>query len=321
MFTLSSFKKLLIGVTSANVGVVLSCFYVFKKNRPLNDKSINEPSENFRIKTFDELAKNYDEKNDFIEKITSINKYKKKNFRKVHGVVLEIGAGTGRNFSYLKNIEALVCVEKSVKMCEQIKKKLEKEKPIYPVYVINNDIKNSLFKSNVFDCVISSFTLCSFEHVDESLQKVLDIMKQNGKFYLIERGIIYNKIIRYILEKLDLYPNRKIPWEYGYYENRDPLNLLKKNNFNIVFKLIKNAGSIYIITAKKHTISLSYSQSKQFTKEENNTNTVTHNHNMPSENNSNKKYIQQTVQKKTFDIDNIICQQKGIPIYYYYKNV
>ncbi|VTZ66392.1 methyltransferase, putative [Plasmodium chabaudi chabaudi] len=302
MFTFSSFRKLLFGVTVSSGGIVFSCFYVYKKNRPLNDYNVDVPSEKFRIKVFDDLAKNYDEKNDFVEKITSISKYKKKNFRKVRGVVLEIGAGTGRNFNFFKNIDALVCVEKSEKMCEQLKKKIEKINPPYPVYVINNDIKNSYFKPDTFDSVVSSFSLCSLEHVDECLQQVYEVMKQDGKFFLVERGIIYNKFIRYILEKFDLYPNRKIPWEYGYYENRSPLDILKNNGFNITFKMIKNAGSIYILIAKKI---------KRLPNKTLNENNQIY---------TNQSADKDTPKKKEIHINEILLEKDKVPIYYIHTN-
>ncbi|KOB59011.1 hypothetical protein PFHG_00763 [Plasmodium falciparum HB3] len=250
--SINIFFQVLLGVTFANVSVIGSCFYIYKKNRPLNDETLEVPNENFRIRIFDTLAKEYDEKNDFIEKITSINKYRRKNFRKIRGIVLEIGAGSGRNISYLKNVDVLVCVEKSEEMCKVLKNKVDKIKPPFSVYIIKDDIKNKIFKPNIFDNVISSFTLCSLEYVNESLQNIYNVMKSNGKFYLIERGIIYHKTLRYVLEKLKLYPNKKIPWEYGYYENRYPIDILKNNNFSIIFKVIKNAGSIYVLIAKKN---------------------------------------------------------------------
>ncbi|GAW79250.1 methyltransferase [Plasmodium gonderi] len=320
MFSFSSFKKLLVGVSVANGGVIVGCFYIYKKNRPINDHTLDEPSESFRIRTFDELAKNYDEKNDFIERVTSINKYKKKNFRKVNGIVLEIGAGSGRNFPFLKKIDTLVCVEKSEKMCEELKKKLEKIRPPYPVYIINDDIKNRIFLPNVFDCVISSFTLCSLEHVNESLKTVHEVLKNDGRFYLIERGIIYYKIVRYILEKLNLYPNKKIPWEFGYYENRCPLEILKKNNFQIIFKLIKNAGSIYILTAKKQKNNFTLPSKKNVLMNDT-VNAIKSTDTIQNEIKDKVQMEQTREKRKPIEIKDILCNRLDIPIYYSYKNV
>lgn len=316
MFTLSSFKKVLFGITAANASVVFGCFYIFKKNRPPNDTS-DKPSEEFRMNVFNSLAEDYDEKSDFIEKMTAINKYKKRNFRKVKGVVLEIGAGSGRNLAFLKNIDALVCVEKSENMCKELKKKIENKKPSYSIYIINNDIIHKLFKPQVFDSVISSFTLCSLEHINDSLRNIYDSMKNDAKFYLVERGIIYNKYLRFILRKFNLYPNNKIPWEYGYYENRDPIQLLKNNNFLVVCKLIKNAGSIYVLTAKKdltfeknslkrnkYKIQTGYEDKETNQKTENNINIVLK-----------KKECQPT---KTIHINDIMYNDQ-IPIYYKYE--
>ncbi|EUD65024.1 hypothetical protein C922_04535 [Plasmodium inui San Antonio 1] len=312
---------LLVGVSAANGGVIAGCFYIYKKNRPANDDTLGEPSESFRIKTFDELAKSYDERNDFIERVTSINGYKKRNFRKVKGVVLEIGAGSGRNFAFLKKVDALVCVEKSEKMCEEMKKKLEKIKPSYPVYIINDDIKNSLFRPNVFDSVISSFTLCSLEHVDDSLEKIHQALKPDGRFYLVERGIIYNKIIRYILKKLNLYPNKRIPWEFGYYENRCPLDILKRNNFNVIFKLIKNAGSIYILTAKKQGDSSPHAKNGAFLPRVNRGNATQQSDHLQDEVND-KSGVDQTRDDKEppIDIKDILSHRLAAPIYYSYRN-
>lgn len=308
---------MLLGVTAANASVVFGCFYIFKKNRPPNNVT-DTPSETFRMNIFDLLAENYDEKNDFIEKVTAINKYKKRNFRKVKGVVLEIGAGSGRNFSYLTNVDALICVEKSKNMCKELKKKIENKKPTYSVYIINSDITNQLFKPKVFDSVISSFTLCSLENVNESLQNIHQAMKNSAKFYLVERGIIYNKYLRYILQKLNLYPNNKIPWEYGYYENRDPLYLLKKNHFLITCKLIKNAGSIYVITAKKdltfgdNTQKINANElQRDFVNKETN-------EKVNKDTNNTLLKNKQQERKKNIHIEDIISSSK-IPIYYKYE--
>ncbi|KOB86598.1 hypothetical protein PFDG_02132, partial [Plasmodium falciparum Dd2] len=63
--SINIFFQVLLGVTFANVSVIGSCFYIYKKNRPLNDETLEVPNENFRIRIFDSPSRQreqYDEK-------------------------------------------------------------------------------------------------------------------------------------------------------------------------------------------------------------------------------------------------------------------
>src|SRR5258708_12767817 len=45
------------------------------------------------------------------------------------------------------------------------------------------------FGNDAFDCVVSSWTLCSIEHVDQALAEVHRVLKRDGRFLFIEHGL------------------------------------------------------------------------------------------------------------------------------------
>lgn len=45
------------------------------------------------------------------------------------------------------------------------------------------------FDDQVFDCVVSTFTLCSIENVGRALDEVYRVLKPGGRFLFLEHGL------------------------------------------------------------------------------------------------------------------------------------
>src|SRR6185436_12562352 len=45
------------------------------------------------------------------------------------------------------------------------------------------------FQEETFECVVSTFTLCSIEHVDNALAEVYRVLKPSGRFFFLEHGL------------------------------------------------------------------------------------------------------------------------------------
>ena len=49
--------------------------------------------------------------------------------------------------------------------------------------------ENLPFEDGAFDCVVSTFTLCSIEQVDQAMPEVYRVLKPGGKLLLLEHGL------------------------------------------------------------------------------------------------------------------------------------
>lgn len=82
--------------------------------------------------------------------------------RKVGGNVLEVGCGTGRNFSYYPASATVVAVDAVPDMLQQAKKKLTRELQERTTLLVM-DAHKLLFPDESFDTVVDTFGLCSYE--------------------------------------------------------------------------------------------------------------------------------------------------------------
>jgi len=124
---------------------------------------------------------------------------------------------------------------------------IEQMQPQFPVTVIKADCTNLPFANECFDTVISSFSLCSLENPDAGIREMCRVVKDIGKILFLERGVFKRSLVRWIMRKLDISPNPRIPWEYGYYEDRDPIQLIKNCDVPVLDWRTKHLGDIYLV--------------------------------------------------------------------------
>ena len=145
-------------------------------------------------KIYDSISKSYDDKVGFDEWLTGVDRLRKKVMLNIHGDVLEVAAGSGRNLEQYEkrrdNINSLVLSDKSVGMLRQAKEKFSKDfskQDIVAYKVI--DAHNMPFNDNQFDCSIDTFGLCSFEDPVKVLKEMNRVTKPGGKIILLEHGV------------------------------------------------------------------------------------------------------------------------------------
>jgi ubiquinone/menaquinone biosynthesis C-methylase UbiE len=103
------------------------------------------------------------------------------------GRVLEIGFGSGLNVPlYTNSVEHLFGLEPSAHLCE---KSLEQtENAPFPVDILQAGAESIPLDNNEIDTVVSSWTLCSIDEIELSLQEIRRVLKPDGKFVFIEHG-------------------------------------------------------------------------------------------------------------------------------------
>ncbi len=99
--------------------------------------------------------------------------------------ILEVGCGTGRNFSYYSKDAKVSAVDLSEKMLKTAKKRAVNLKNIN---IKQMDVTKLKFPRNSFDFVVASFVLCTMPQnlANIGLTNLVDVSKTGAKLYFLE---------------------------------------------------------------------------------------------------------------------------------------
>lgn len=158
-----------------------------------------------------------------------LEKYRKEVLSGVVGRVLEIGFGTGLNLPhYPSSICEIVTVDVNSGMNAIAAKRIE-ESPISVDHrVLNGD--RLPMEDESFDCVVSSWTLCSIANIDQALGEIRRVLKPGGQLLFIEHGLSDDP-------KVQKWQNRLTPIQKiisgGCHLNRNIKDLIEGQNLKI----------------------------------------------------------------------------------------
>jgi ubiquinone/menaquinone biosynthesis C-methylase UbiE len=106
----------------------------------------------------------------------------------VHGDVLEIGFGTGLNLRhYPAQVRKIVTVDPNPGMNKLAQRRIKRSKIEVDQHVLSGE--RLPFEDGTFDCVVSTFTLCSIENVGQALDEAYRVLKPGGRFLFLEHGL------------------------------------------------------------------------------------------------------------------------------------
>jgi ubiquinone/menaquinone biosynthesis C-methylase UbiE len=104
------------------------------------------------------------------------------------GRVLEIGFGTGLNLAcYPQTVRRISTVDPNAGMHRLAQKRVRQSGIEVDHRALGGE--QLPFADDSFDCVVSTFTLCSIEQVREALGQVYRVLKPGGRFLLLEHGL------------------------------------------------------------------------------------------------------------------------------------
>jgi ubiquinone/menaquinone biosynthesis C-methylase UbiE len=115
-------------------------------------------------------------------------KHRKEQLAGVGGEILEIGAGTGLNLPhYPPHVRRIVTVDPNPGM----NKRLARRSQDTGIEVDRQTARGEKlpFEDNVFDCVVSTLTLCSIAAVEDALGEIFRVLKPHGRFVFFEHGL------------------------------------------------------------------------------------------------------------------------------------
>lgn len=104
------------------------------------------------------------------------------------GEILEIGFGTGLNLPcYPSHVRKITAIDPNVGMHRKVQSLINQTGLEVDKRVLGSE--ELPFDSGAFDCVVSTFTLCSIAEVQRALAEIYRVLKPGGKFLLLEHGL------------------------------------------------------------------------------------------------------------------------------------
>lgn len=142
---------------------------------------------------YDRLAPWFDSLEGFLEGLL-FRRYRKKLWAQAQGEhILEVGVGTGKNFSFYPGFARMTAIDFSPRMLEQAKRKQERKQ--LHVHLDLMDVQRLYYADNSFDTVIASFVFCSVPQPRKGLKEIHRVLKPGGQLLLLEHVLSSNKVM------------------------------------------------------------------------------------------------------------------------------
>lgn len=206
-----------------------------------------------RHQTYAKNASSYDNEIGTDEFFMGLNLLRWWHLRQAKGNLLEIGCGTGRNFSYYgQQVSAIRAVDSVPDMIAQAAKKLSAaDKQRVTLQVMNAHAL--AFPDESFDTVVDTFGLCSYEDPVAVLREMARVCRPGGRLLLIEHG---QGSFEWINRVIDGGAQRHAD-HWGCVWNRDILALLRRAQeeeeglLEVVSVSRWHFGTTYVIEARR----------------------------------------------------------------------
>lgn len=115
--------------------------------------------------------------------------------------ILEVGVGTGKNFSYYPVDIEIVAIDFSEKMLQRARAKARINK--VRVNLRQMDVQNLEFDDNSFDTVAASFVFCSVPDAVHGLREVKRVVRDGGKVILLEHVLSDNPVVAWFMNLIN----------------------------------------------------------------------------------------------------------------------
>jgi ubiquinone/menaquinone biosynthesis C-methylase UbiE len=118
----------------------------------------------------------------------SISRLRSGALSEVDGEILEIGFGTGLNLGhYPEHVRHLTAVDPGVGMTQIARRRIERSHIDVDLRV--QTAEELPFEDGRFDCVVSTWTLCSIREAGRAVSEIGRVLRSGGHYVFLEHGL------------------------------------------------------------------------------------------------------------------------------------
>jgi ubiquinone/menaquinone biosynthesis C-methylase UbiE len=170
------------------------------------------------------------------------------------GDVLEIGFGTGLNLPhYPSSVRKITAVDPNVGMNRLAQRRIEQMAIAVDQRLLDGE--KLPLDDQSFDCVVSTFTLCSIDDVERALGEVFRVLRPGGRFLFLEHGLSPEAGVQRWQRRLNWLQQRlgdgcRLDRNIGDLVRQQPFASVEAEQFYMA-KMPKTHGYMYRGTARK----------------------------------------------------------------------
>ncbi len=176
---------------------------------------------------YDRLAPWYDWL-EGVSELLGVRHLRRELLERASGKVLEVAAGTGKNFRYYPRGSRLTAVDLSPSMLRIARKRAKTLGLHVPLLVM--DAAALAFRDRSFDTVVSSLTVCTFPDPVAALREMARVCRADGRILLLEHGRSNRE---WLGRRQDRRADRHAK-AAGCHWNREPLDLVRQAGLRVL---------------------------------------------------------------------------------------
>lgn len=190
---------------------------------------------------YDKFAKGYDKAlAPFEKRFLSRWREETLSFLPENARILEIGAGTGANFTFYPPSPCAVASEISIKMLELARNKAEQR-----IALVQADAETLPFAANSFDAAFATLVFCSVPNPENAFAELRRVVKKGGKIVLLEH-VRPSNLLGFAFDFLNIFTVRLIEDHF----NRETAKLAEHSGLRILEIRKKAFGIVNLIVCE-----------------------------------------------------------------------
>ena len=131
---------------------------------------------------------------DLAMRVSEVKRYRALVVPRAHGCVLEVGIGSGLNLPYYRNVQRLEGVDPSTELLALAQRR--SADALFEVELLPYAAESLPLADASFDCVVTTFTLCSVGDPLQAMREARRVLKPGGTLLFAEHGLAPDENVR-----------------------------------------------------------------------------------------------------------------------------